>query len=165
MRTVIGMAVTGFLFLGLSPAGERGDLPDPEAIEAKLREVRKKLETLRAEERELAEQLAAANAAAPASIKAEVTGALRHDSKGGCYYISVRSANGETRVWLPPTDEKGRDQLGSLHGKAVVANGNMHQRYPARTVPYVWSEREVPEGAFYLWPYEISAPLAPAAKK
>src|SRR5688572_28614745 len=127
MRAVIGVVVTGFICLGLPAAGKPDAPPDPEAIEAKLREVRAKLEKLRAEERELAERLASAKASAPGSIRAEVTGVLRHPGKGVHYYVSVRSPDGETRVWLPPASDKLRDQLGTLHGKVVVATGQMHQ--------------------------------------
>ena len=73
MRAIIVVVVTGFICFGLPAAGQPDDPPDPEAIEAKLREVRTKLEKLRAEERDLAERLASAKASAPGSIKAEVT--------------------------------------------------------------------------------------------
>ena len=134
MRVFIGVGVAGFVLLGLAHAGD--ERPDPEAIEAKLRKVREQLEKLRAEERVLAEQLVEAKATAPGSIKAEVTGVLRHKGKGDCYYISLWGANGETRVWLPPGSAKVRDQLGTLHGKAVVATGQMHQRHAVRSVSY-----------------------------
>src|SRR5262245_8793043 len=165
MRVLIGVAVAGFVSLGLARAADPVDRPDPEAIEAKLRKVREQLEKLRAEERVLAEQLADALASAPGSIKAEVTGVLRHKGKGECYYISLVSPNGATRVWLPPASDKVRDQLGTLHGKAVVATGQMHQRHPPTAVPYASPLHEIPEGAFYLWPFEIAAAPEPDPKK
>jgi hypothetical protein len=168
MRLFLAVVVTGFISLGQFPAGGPGGPggpPDPEVIEAKLRKVREQLDKLRAEESVLAEQLADAKASVPGSIKAEVSGVLRRDGKDGAYYISLRSPNGETRVWLPPTDDKRRDQFGSLHGKAVVAIGGMHQRHPARAAPYAWSEKAIPEGAFYLWPFEIAPTPAPGPKK
>ena len=164
MRVIICVVVTGFMSFCFARTAQSGDRPDPAVIEAKLRKVREQLDRLRAEERVLAEQLADANATAPGSIKAEVSGFLRHDTAGGSYYISVRSSNGETRIWLPPSDKR-RDQLGSLHGKAVVATGGMHQRHRSDKVPYVWTEKEVPEGAFYLWPFEIAAAPGLSPKK
>ena len=96
-------------------------------IEAKLKKVRELLEKLRAEERELAEKLAEAKTSAVGSIKAEVTGVLRHKGKGECYYLSLWSPNGETRVWILPANDKDRDHLGTLHGKTVFASGPMYQ--------------------------------------
>jgi hypothetical protein len=155
MRAVIGVVVTGFICFGLS-AADKPDAPlDPEAIEAKLREVRAKLEKLRAEERELAERLASAKASAPGSIKAEVTGVLRHPGNIVHYYVSVWSDGVETRVWLPPVTDKVRDQLGTLHGKAVVVTGRMNLPQPKR-VPAVSPEWEMPEGAVFMWPFEIA---------
>lgn len=156
MRAVIGIVVSGFICFGLPAAGQPDARPDPEAIEARLREVRTKLEKLRAEERELAEQLASAKASAPGSIKAEVTGVLRHPGKVVHYYVSFWKEGVETRVWLPPTSDKIRDQLGSLHGKAVVVTGQMHLPQPRR-VPAVSPEWEMPEGAVFMLPFEITA--------
>jgi len=164
MRGVIGIVATGLICFTLPTAGWPNDPPDPDAIEAKLKEVRAKLEQLRAEERDLAERLVSAKASAPGSIKAEVTGVLRHQGKLVHYYVSFWAEGVETRVWLPPTSDKVRDQLGTLHGKAVVVTGQMHLPQPKR-VPAVSPEWELPEGAVFMLPFEIAPAPDRAAKK
>lgn len=164
MRAVIGIVVTGLICLSMPAADKPEVQSDPDAIEAKLREVRASLEKLRAEERELAERLASAKAGAPGSIKAEVTGVLRHPGKVVHYYVSFWKDGVETRVWLPPTSDKVRDQLGTLHGKAVVVTGQMHLPQ-ARRIPAVSPEWELPEGAVFMLPFEIAPAPHPESKK
>ena len=163
MRVLIIAVVAGFVSIGLARAADPVDQPDPDALEIKLRKVRERLEKLRAEERVLAEQLADARASAPGSIKAEVTGVLRHTGKGDCYSISLRHPNGVTRVWILPANDKARDQFGTLNGKTVVVIGWMYQRHPPKEIPLTTQVQEVPEGAFYIWPSEIA--VAPAPKR
>src|SRR5262249_57377992 len=105
----------------------------------------------------LAEPSAGAKSSAPGSIKGEVTGLLRNTGKGDCYYISLWSANSETRIWILPANDKDRDQLGALHGKSVVASGLMYQRHAPKEIPLTTQVQEVPEGSFYMWPSKIAA--------
>jgi len=165
MRVFICLVVTGVVSLGLANAGDPVERPDPEAIEAKLRKVRDQLEKLRAEERELAEALANSKESAAGSIKAEVTGVLRFTGKGDSYYISMWGPDNETRIWILPATDKERDQFGTLHGKTVVASGQMYQRHAPKTIPLTTQVQEVPEGAFYMWPSKISAAPASEPKK
>ncbi len=164
MRSILGIT-TAFMLLGFLHAGGPVRQVDPEEIESKLRKVREQLEKLRAEERVLAEQLAEARASTLGSIKAEVTGVLRHHAKGDSYYISVWHPNGETRIWLPSPSGKLKEELGTLHGKLVVAKGNMAQRHESKSVPYPWSINQVPVGGFYFWSFEIAAAPASSTKK
>jgi hypothetical protein len=165
MRVFISAVVTGVVSLGLVHASDPVERPDPVAIEARLRKVREQLEKFRAEERNLAEQLADAKESVPGSIKGEVTGVLRHTGKGENYYISVWSANGETRIWILPANDKERDEFGTLHGKVVVASGQMYQRHAPKTTPLTTQVQEVPEGSFYMWPSKIVAGPDPGPKK
>src|SRR5262245_4917844 len=161
MRVLISLVVAGLVSIGLVNAGDPLEKPDPDVIEAKLRKARENLEKLRAEERELAEALANAKESAAGSIKAEVTGVLRFTGKGDSYYISMWSPDSETRIWILPATDKERDQFGTLHGKTVVASGQMYQRHAPKTIPLTTQVQEVPEGAFYMWPSKITA--APAS--
>lgn len=164
MRAFVGVVVAGLVCLNLSAADRPDPAPDPEAIEVKLKEVRAKLEKLRAEERELAERLASAKAAAPGAIKAEVTGVLRRPEKSALYYVSLWSGGDETRVWLPPTGDKLRDRLGSLHGQAVVVTGQMHLPQPRR-FPAPSPDWELPEGAVWMSAFEAATAPGREAKK
>jgi hypothetical protein len=156
MRIDIAVVVTVFVGISLPATSQPGDPPDPAGIEAKLKEVRAKLDQLRAEERDLAERLASAKEASPGSIKAEVTGVLRHPGKLVHYYVSFWNDGVESRVWLPPINDQVRDKLGTLHGKAVVVTGQMHLPQPRR-VPAVSPEWELPDGAVFMTPFEIMA--------
>jgi len=156
MRICIAVVVTVFVGISLPATGRPADPPDPVAIDAKLKEVRAKMDQLRADERDLAERLAIAKAASPGSIKAEVTGVLRHPGKLVHYYVSFWTDGVESRVWLPPTNDQVRDKLGALQGKAVVVTGQMHLPQPRR-FPAVSPEWELPEGAVFMTPFEIAA--------
>lgn len=164
MHAIIIALAAGFISPNVPTAGGPENPPDPEAMAAKLQEVRAKLEKLRAEERELAERLASAKANLPGSIKAEVTGVLRHPGKVVHYYVSLWNDGVETRVWLPPTSDTLRDRLGTLHGKAVVVTGQIHLP-SSRRVPALSPEWEMPEGAVFMLPFEIMIAPDREAKK
>ena len=130
--------------------------PTDEQVEAKLKEVRKRLEAARAEEAALLKQLEAAKESPRGQIKAEVEGVLCWREDGGGYYIRVRPNDDpkrETRVWLLFGEDKltGKN-LEGLKGKDVVAKGLL-QQHP--TGSNVWW---VPPGGMYLTDFgEVAA--------
>jgi hypothetical protein len=125
-----------------------------EQIEARLRELRKQLDALRAEEQKLRQQLEQAKTAPRGYIKAEVTGVLRRRDEGGGYYIAIRPADApkrETRVWLWISEDKETvRKLEGLTGREVVARGLLEQ-LPEGV------QAIVPPGGMYLQKFEIEA--------
>jgi hypothetical protein len=135
--------------------------PTKEEVEVRLREVRKQLEALRAEEQKLQQQLEQAKAAPRGHIKAEVTGVLRWRDEGGGYYIAIRPGDDpkrETRVWLWITEDKVTvRKLEGLTGKEVTARGMLEQLpEDVRAL--------VPPGGMYFSKFEIEAAGARESK-
>ena len=131
------------------------DLPAPtdEQVEAKLKEVRKRLEAARAEEAALLKQLEAAKESPRGQIKAEVEGILCWREDGGGYYIRIRPKDDpkrETRVWLAVSEDKVTvRKLEGLNGKDVAAKGFLQQRPTGSTGWWI------PSGGMYLTGFEV----------
>jgi hypothetical protein len=145
--------LTGIFLVG---SAIHADLPLPteEQIEAKLKEVRKRIEAAQEEEKALRKRLEEIKETPRGQIKAEVEGILCWQEEGGLiwgYYVRIRPKEDpkqETRVWLPTSPDKNTARrLAELKGKEIVIKGILLQS--------LGTEWLVPSGGMYMQKFEL----------